>query len=254
MTIKARTIVTIATITIFILFSALSLPAKNKYHVGLSMGSVIPIAEFGSNNPLSNTSGFAKPGFTMNFDGDYFIHNRLALSARFHFGQTTTDNDATYNWLKNASSNYITENNDSLRNNIGNWYWSSPLVGIKVNYPIVMNKIYIDGGIFSGLNISNPSLQRIRIINKTTKKETFSENNSSAIYSTPIMLDAGIRVILNKNIQLKAQSSYYRAKSNYEHYIYSMSPGASDIEELESFNVKKTIETINLTFGLIYIL
>jgi hypothetical protein len=254
MTIKARTIATIAVITLLLLLSTHSVSAKKKYHVSLSMGSVMPIAEFGINNPLSNTSGFAKPGFTMNFDGDYFIHNRLALSARFHFGQTTTDNAATHQRLINVSTTYINENNDSLRNNIGNWYWSSPLVGIKVNYPIVLNKIYIDGGIFSGLNISHPSVQRIRIINKTTKKETYSENNSNAVYSTPIMLDAGVRVIISKSIQLKVQSSYYRAKSNYEHYIYSITPGASNIEELESFNVKQTIETINLYFGLIYIL
>jgi len=218
------------------------------------MGGVMPIAEFGSNNPLSIASGFAKPGFTMNFDGDYFFHNRLAISARFHFGQTTTDNEATYQWLQNVTSDYIDNNNDSLRNNIGNWYWSSPLLGVKVNYPIVLNKIYIDGGIFSGLNISHPSSQNLRAINKVTKKETYSQNNTNTIYSLPLMIDTGIRVLLNPKMQIKAQASYYRAKSNNEHYIYTISPGSSNIEKLETFKVKNTIETLNITLGLIYVL
>ncbi len=245
---------TIIVLLITCLFSIHHASAKNKYHVGIAMGSTFPLANFGENNPLINNAGFARPGFTMNFDGDYFVHNRLALSARFHFGQTTTNNDATYNWLKNVTSDYLSEDNDSLRSNIGNWYWSSPLVGIKANYPIILNKIYIDGGIFSGLNISHPSSQNLRAINKTTNKEIYSENNTNAIYSLPLMLEAGIRVSVNQNIQLKLQTSYYRAKSNYEHYIYAISPGASDIEELESFYVKNTIEAINLSLGLVYVL
>jgi hypothetical protein len=68
------------------------------------------------------------------------------------------------------------------------------------------------------------------------------------------MLDAAIRVALNKNIQLKIQTSYYRAKSNFEHYIYSVSPNGTEIEEIKSFNLEKTIETINLSFGLVYTL
>jgi hypothetical protein len=254
MTINTRNTVILTTITLLLILLPQYTSAKKKYHAGISMGSVLPIADFGSNNHNLNSSGFAKPGFTMNFDGDYYIHNRLAVSARFHFGQTTTDNKATYLWLKNVSSGYINENNDSLRTNIGNWYWSSPLAGIKVNYPIILTKIYIEGGIFSGLNISHPSLQQIRIINKTTQKETYSENNTNAIYSMPIMLDAGIRVVINENIQLKVQSSYYRAKSNFKHYIYSISPNGTEIENLESFNIEKTIETINLSLGLIYVL
>jgi hypothetical protein len=123
-----------------------------------------------------------------------------------------------------------------------------------MNYPVILNKVYIEAGIFSGLNISHPSLQQLRIINKTTLKETYSENNTNAVYSLPIMLDAAIRVALNKNIQLKIQTSYYRAKSNFEHYIYSVSPNGTEIEEIKSFNLEKTIETINLSFGLVYTL
>jgi hypothetical protein len=254
MRINTRNTVIITTITLLLILLPQYTSAKKKFHAGISMGSVLPISDFGSNNPLINTSGFAKPGFTMNFDGDYYIHNRLAISARFHFGQTTTDAEATHLWLKNISSGYINENNDSLRNNIGNWYWSSPLAGIKMNYPVILNKVYIEAGIFSGLNISHPSLQQLRIINKTTLKETYSENNTNAVYSLPIMLDAAIRVALNKNIQLKIQTSYYRAKSNFEHYIYSVSPNGTEIEEIKSFNLEKTIETINLSFGLVYTL
>lgn len=254
MTKRTKNTALLTTIAILLILLPQFISAKKKIHAGISMGSVLPISDFASNNLLFNNSGFAKPGFTMNFDGDYYVHNRMAISARFHFGQTTTDNKATYQWLQNFTSDYINKGNDSLRNNIGNWYWSSPLLGIKINYPIVLNNIYIDGGIFSGLNISHPSLQQVRIINKTTKKEIYSENNTNAVYSIPLMLDIGIRIILNKNIQLKIQSSYYNAKSNYEQYIYSISPGESSIEKLESQNIKQTIETINLTFGLIYIL
>jgi hypothetical protein len=189
----------------------------------------------------------------LNFDGDYYLHNRFAIGARLHFGMSSLNKKETYNWLKNNMGEYF--NDDSIRTTIDYWQWSSPMLGAKLNYPIVINKFYIEGGIFSGLNISSIPAQKMVITDTEEKRFIISENIDNVSYSLPVMADAGFRLIFNENIQMKLTASYFEARSKYRHVTYIIKEDALEIDqELSMQNLKIPMRTLSFSVGFVYTL
>ncbi len=235
------------------LILALSTFAKQGFKASISMGPVYPLHQFASMNNENLNAGFAESGFSLNFDGDYYFHNRFAVSGRFHFGMSPINKTETYDWLKQNVGDYFDE--DSLKTTIDYWQWSTPLVGIKLNYPIIMNKFYLEGAIFSGLNISSIPAQSMIISDSEKKQSIRSENIGKVNYSLPLMADAGFRLIFNENIQLKLTASYFQTKHKHRHVTYIMNNETYQVEEeLKMQNIEVPIKTLNFSLGLIYTL
>ena len=217
------------------------------------MGSVVPVGEFKSIDNGAFDAGFAETGFTLSFDGDYYLHNRFAVTGRFYFGMSGINEAESYQWLKNNLGSYFIE--DSVRTTIGFWQWSAPMVGMKYNYPVVLNKLYIETGIFSGLNITPIPALQMKVIDDTNKRIVYSENILKNSFSVPLMADAAIRIIFNQNMQLKLHAGYYQAKTKHQHVSYYLNENAETItEELSKTDFNVPIKAINLGVGFIYTL
>lgn len=243
---------TTATFLIIILFSIISF-AQEKFKVGISMGNVTPLGEFGSIDFPNSNSGFSESGFTLNFDGDYKLHNRVSLSARINFGMTSMNTTEVVNWLESEMFDYLNEDKEFNRYSIDYWQWSSPMIGAKYNYPIVVNKLYFETGVFTGISIIQTPDQNLAILDETSKKEYFSENIKTTPVSIPIMADAGFRYVLNENMQIEIKSSYFQTKANYEHVNYVSNVESSVVsEELKRQEMSVPIKTLNVSVGIIY--
>lgn len=239
-------------ITILTLFSFASL-AQNPVKVGLTMGTVIPLAEFKSSDNSKLDAGFSNKGFTLNIDADYFLHNRLALSGRFYFGMSDIDDKPAFDWMKNnLGSNFF---EDSINTDYGFWQWSAPMLGAKYNYPIIINKLYIETGVFSGLSINQIPILFIELNNTEAAQKIYSKNITKNVYSMPFMADLSLRLILNDHIQLKIQSSYFQTATKHQHTSFYSNFNTPKINnEIKTVDFKVPIKVINLSAGLVYTL
>lgn len=246
-----RIIQTLIIISTLLLFSFNSF-GQNDFKVSISMGAVIPLNEFKSTDMNSDDAGFSESGFTLNFDGDYYLHHRMAVTARFHFGLSSINESEVYDWLKEEMNDYFI--NDSLTTtNIGYWQWSAPMLGVKYNYPIIINKLYIETGLFSGLNISPIPFQSIIIDDPDNERKYYSDNKPGTCISIPVMVDGAFRIVFNDNIQMKLQSSYYQTNIKYKHKN-SFQNKNSAVIDIKEFDINVPIKNISVSLGLIYTL
>lgn len=229
--------------------------AQSDFRVGISMGHVNALASFGSSDHLLSESGFARNGFSLNFDGDYFLHRRIAVSARFHFGMVSMDKAAVAKWLEHQMSAYLSAKDENNLYNVDYWQWSSPMLGIKLNYPIIINKLYVDVAAFSGLSIIKTPVQNMKIIDDANEQVIYSENIPANHLSAPLMAEAGLRLLAGDRIQLKLTSAYFQTGSKREHVSYIVKDATKEVSEEISRNTYQTpIKTFNVGLGLIYFL
>ncbi|MBN2807037.1 MAG: hypothetical protein JXR22_10300 [Prolixibacteraceae bacterium] len=234
---------------------ALTSEAQSDFRVGISMSHVTPLSTFSSANIMDLESGFAESGYSLNFDGDYFIHRRLAVSARFHFGLTSMNKPAVSDWLEYQMTDYLSADSANNLYSVDYWQWSSPMMGIKLNYPIVINKLYVDVAAFSGLSIVKTPVQSMKIIDEVNEQVIFSENIAANHVSVPVMAEAGIRWIASDRIQLKVHAAFFQTGTKREHVSYIVKDKTNEVsEEIGRNTITTPIQTINLGLGLIYYL
>ena len=227
--------------------------AQSKFKVGISMGPVIPLNEFKSSDYNTMPVGFSQSGFSLSFDGDYYFIHRLALSARFNFGLTSMDKVSVANWLDTQMSEYLSDNADNNLYSIDYWQWSAPMIGLKFNYPIVINKLYFDLDGYSGLSIVQIPNQNLKIIDEKNKQAIYSENVESKSYAVPVMFDGGFRFMATKQVQFKLFASYFQSKSSFQHVDYIVKEGSSDVwQELGKSDYNLPLKTVSFNIGIIY--
>jgi hypothetical protein len=243
----------ISLVIVFAFLFSNNIIAQDKFHVGISMGQSTPISDFKSTEDIYQKSGYSETGFVLIFDGDYYLHNRFAVSARFNFGLTSMNESEVSNWLDSEMFDYLNENTDNNLYSIDYWQWSSPMLGIKYNYPIFINKLYIETAAFSGISIVPIPNQNLKIIDDINKQAIYSENISTNSISIPIMVDAAFRYKLNEELQIKITASYFQTNVKYDHFNYIVNENSNKIdEELKKTPVELPIQTLNFSIGLIY--
>jgi hypothetical protein len=235
-----------------LIFLALNIcQAEENFKVGISMGQVYPLNGFKSIDVVSKTAGYAQTGFTLNVDGDYFLHNRFSVTFRFHFGNAPINQPEFKNRLDTELKDYLTDN-DTVKYDINYWQWVSPLIGCKFNYPIVMNKVYVEAGIFTGINFTQIPDQNLVFNDKKNNWLIISQNIEKSDISIPFSVNAGFRVRINKSVELKANAEYFQTKANYNHVSYYQKENSAEKIEISKYEFNVPVQTINATLGLVY--
>lgn len=226
--------------------------AQDNFKVGISMGPVFPLNQFKSNDYSAMPVGFSQSGFSLSFDGDYYFIHRLAVSARFNFGLSSMDKVAVDDWLDHQMTGYLSANTDNNLYSVDYWQWSAPLIGLKYNYPIVINKLYVDVAGFTGLSIVQTPNQNLKIIDEDNKRAIFSENVDSKTTALPFMFDGGLRYVATNNIQVKFMASYFQSKANFDHVNYIMKENATEPDLLQTKSYNLPVQTLSFNIGIIY--
>lgn len=221
--------------------------------VGISMGSVVPLGEFKSSSIESSKSGFSQNGVTLMFDGDYYFQNRMALSMKFHFGMASMNKSMVSKRLDYFVGDSLLNDDQRFLNEIGFWQWSSPMFGFKYNMPLIINKIYIEAGVFSGVCFTQVPNQDLTIIDEVNKLEIYSVNLGDWSSSLPIMTDLSLRYKMGKNIQMKFSAAYFQAEAKYKNSTFVLKDGSVSIDRvIKETNLEVPINTLNYSFSLIY--
>jgi hypothetical protein len=239
-------------VLLVILFTAtIYCEAQENFKVGITMGQVYPLNEFKSTDNSSTKSGYAQTGFTLNVDGDYYIHNRFSFTLRFHLGNAPINQSAYKEKLNTELKDYFSAE-DTVRYNINYWQWATPLVGFKVNYPIVLNKIYIEAGIFSGVCFIQLPDQNLIFNDKKNKQFIISQTIENTDISIPLVINGGFRFRINNSVQLKLNAEYFQTKANYNHVSYIEKEGTTERTEIKKYELNAPIQTLNASLGLVY--
>ena len=215
------------------------------------MGQVYPLNEFKSINPGSNKAGYAQTGFTLNVDGDYFLHNRFSVSLRIHFGNAPINLSIFKDRLNNELKAYISAN-DTVQYDINYWQWVSPLIGCKYNYPIILNKVYVEAGIFTGVNFIQIPNQNLVFNDKANKQSIISRNIGNSDISLPFALNAGVRFKINESVQLKVNAEYFQTKASFNHKSYISKEGSTENTPITEYQFNVPIQTLDASIGLVY--
>jgi hypothetical protein len=224
---------------------------QDKFRTSLTMGQVYPLGTFSSTNHFSNTSGYAQTGFTLNIDGDYHLNNRLDASLRFHFGNSPIDQVEFSKRLSNELAGYVS-GTDTVQYAISYWQWASPMVGLKYNYPIIINKVYVEVGAFTGISIIQLPDQNLIFNDKVNKQFIVSQTIDNTNISLPFAINGGFRFRINQQVQLKINAEYFRTKANYEHVSYYQLENTTEQVEIKKSEFDVTIQTLDITAGLVY--
>ncbi len=243
------------TLAFSLLLSVLTCRAQSDFKFGISMGPVISLGDFNNTDDNTFNSGYAKTGFSLTVDGDYYIHNRVSISAAFHFGNAAIDGSKYSNRLYNELSAYlppIEEKSEDVKFSINEWLWAAPIIGVKYNYPLSINKIYVEAGAFSGVNFTQIPDQNLFYPDHKNNREILSQNIEDKDISIPILLNAGIRFKINEKIQFSIRSEYYYTRAVFTHVSYIKIDNSVENTELFKNSFSVPIQTINFKAGLIY--
>jgi hypothetical protein len=225
--------------------------SQEKFRASLSMGQVYPLGNFKSIDHSAENSGYAQSGFTLNIDGDYRLHNRLAASLRFHFGNSAIDQFEYSKRLLSELTGYVTET-DTVQYNINYWQWASPMIGLKYNYPIIINKIYVEVGAFTGINFVQIPDQNLFFNDNENKRIIISQNVGNTDITLPLAVNAGFRFRINERVQLKLTAEYFKTRTNIEHVSYYQLENTIEQVEIKKDEFDVTIQTVNVSAGLVY--
>jgi len=240
---------------LLILLSQLSF-GQSKVNIGISMGPVFPLGNFRSMNNNSLSAGYSESGFNLAIDADYFLHNRLALSAKLILGTTTIDADAFSTRLDNELAGFMNLKNDKNKVNydINYWQWSSPMIGAKYNYPITINKTYVEIGAYTGVNFTQIPDQNLSYLDSENSREIISQNDTDKDISVPLSVTCGVRFKIKEKLQLRINADYFYTKANYTHVNFIKGSDANQREEISKEQFSVPIQAISTSVGLIYTL
>ena len=229
---------------------------QSKVNIGISMGPIFPLGNFSSVNNNTLSAGYSESGFNLAIDADYFLHNRFALSAKLLFGTTTIDADAFSIRLNNELSDYMNLKNEENKVNydINYWQWSSPMIGAKYNYPILINKTYVEIGAYTGVNFTQIPDQNLSYLDSENKREIISQNDTDKDISVPLSFTCGIRFKIREKMQVRINADYFYTKANYTHVNYIKGGNVTQRDEISKEQFSVPIQTISTSVGLIYTL
>jgi len=236
---------------ILILFLSLfSLAAYGQQNfASISFGASLPQGDYASTGNLG-TSGYAKTGGTIKFDGAYFPGSYLGIGGSFSFGSNYAERDS----LIQDMVAYIEENASSIIDIpedaeiiYGSGFWNYINLFLGPHFSIrATQSLYFDLRGLAGLTVLRAPDQDLRINFDETEIYTHTSGSKLAFGFTA---GAGLRINLNSDLALKLSADYFQSKATFE-YTFDLFQGvADDVPPLEADFYVRTVE---LTVGLAY--
>lgn len=240
---------------IIILFSILlvcsfKLEAQSSY-LGFSLGTSIPRSDFSSTEDLFN-SGYAIPGFTVNFEGFYFPLPVIGIGGALAFGSLYADSDIYLDdlieYVYNQSEIPVfgappTAEDVGLES--GFWNYVNLLAGPELSVPFGRFQAGIHG--LAGLTLAFYPTREMYYSEGTNSLETLSKGTSASVaYS----YGANLLYKARSGTGLKLSADYLNSKASYNFDMNVINnTGEFDLTRSEDID----IEALSITLGFFYV-
>jgi len=230
-------------IYLLLLISLSSFSQKGTGYFGISMGTNIPVGEFGKAR-LANESGFATSGFLMDFSGTYFFNYYLGGTAVFAFGMNGIQDEALQEKLTLDLPPSVPPSAD-ITFQLGNWSDVSILTGPVLTLPL--GKINLDAKALAGVSFVHPPKTEVSAVYPTGSFNT-SRNKQDVVFG--ILTGLAIRYHLNDAYSLKFGMDYYYSSPEISVDSYEILETAKTDFDPEVYKLDMHLLKINM--GLLY--
>ena len=233
---------------IFVLFLSASVYGQQNF-ASLSFGASLPQGGYGETGDLA-TSGYAKSGGTIKFDGAYFPTSYLGIGGSFSFGSNYALSDSLLQDMidyveKNSSIIDIPEDAAIFYSN-GFWNNISILIGPHFSARATQ-RLYFDIRVLGGLSILRPPDQEINISWDGNEIHTVVNNSKVSFGFTA---GGGLRYKLNENLALKLGVDFVQAKAKFD-YTFELFEGLVT-EPIPPLPTEFFVRTVDVMIGLAY--
>jgi opacity protein-like surface antigen len=233
---------------VFVLFLSASVYGQQNF-ASLSFGASIPQGGYGETGDLA-TSGYAKSGGTIKFDGAYFPTSYLGIGGSFSFGSNYAMSDSLMQDMidyveKNSSIIDIPEDAEIL---YSNGFWNNISILIGPHFSVrASQRLYFDLRVLGGLSILRPPDQEINISWDGNEIHTVVNNSKVSFGFTA---GGGLRYKLNENLALKLGVDFVQAKAKFD-YTFELFEGITT-EPIPPLPAEFFVRTVDVLIGLAY--
>ncbi len=233
---------------VFVLFLSASVYGQQNF-ASLSFGASLPQGGYGETGDLA-TSGYAKSGGTIKFDGAYFPTSYLGIGGSFSFGSNYGMSDSLMQDMidyveKNSSIIDIPEEAAIFYSN-GFWNNISILIGPHFSARATQ-RLYFDIRVLGGISILRPPDQEINISWDGNEIHTVVNNSKVSFGFTA---GGGLRYKLNENLALKLGVDFVQAKAKFD-YTFELFEGIVT-EPIPPLPAEFFVRTVDVMIGLAY--
>lgn len=213
----------------------------------ISFGACLPQGDYGLAEDISS-SGYAKPGGAIKFDGAFFPGSYLGIGGSFSFGSNYGMSDS----LLTDMLDYIVDNAPSLPEIpeeadklYGNGFWNNVSLFIGPHFSIrATQKLYFDIRVLGGLTILRPPDQELLI--SWDGNEIHSRVSNQKV-TFGFSAGGGLRYKLNEDLALKLAVDFNQARAKFD-YTFALFQGIDVPPVAADFFVR----TVDIMVGLAY--
>jgi opacity protein-like surface antigen len=233
---------------VFVLFLSASVYGQQNF-ASLSFGASIPQGGYGETGDLA-TSGYAKSGGSIKFDGAYFPTSYLGIGGSFSFGSNYAMSDS----LMQDMIDYVEANSsiidipEEAAIFYSNGFWNNISILIGPHFSVrATQRLYFDIRVLGGISILRPPDQEINISWDGNEIHTVVNNSKVSFGFTA---GGGLRYKLNENLALKLGVDFVQAKAKFD-YTFELFEGITT-EPIPPLPAEFFVRTVDVLIGLAY--
>ena len=233
---------------LFFSLGSLSVSGQQNF-ASISFGTSMPQGDYAKTGDLSS-SGYAKTGGTIKFDGAFFPGSYLGIGGSFSFGSNYAQRDSLIKDMivymeENATSIIDIPEDAEIIYGTGFWNYINLFIGPHFSIR-ASQRLYIDFRGLAGLTVLRAPDQDLRINFDETSIYTHSSGNNLAFGFTA---GGGLRINLNSDLALKLSADYFQTKAKF---VYTFDLFRDIVDEVPPLDAEFYVKTVELTIGLAY--
>jgi len=217
-------------------------------YFSLSMGATVPTDKFAENTD-ARTTGYAESGFTMSFDGNYFLFDLFGISGTANFGMNFTDEvklqDDWFDYINNLFQGVIIPPDATVDFNSTQWTYVNLMAGPIISIPV--SRFFIELKAKAGLTfIKSPN--KNLTVNFTNIE--LSSNASGQNLKFGYQFGGGILYMPNRTYGIRLGFDYFNSKANVD--LESREDDGLGVPVVKTEVLHIPITAMHFTAGLAY--
>ncbi len=218
-------------------------------YASISFGASLPLGDYGSTGDLSS-SGYARTGGAIKFDGAYFPISYFGIGGTFSFGSNYAVRDSllqdVITYIEETASSIIEIPEDAeILYGSGFWNYINLFIGPDLSLR-ASQRLYFDIRALAGFTFLRAPDQELRINFDNTEIYSRTSRNTLAFGYTA---GAAVRFKLNSELALRVGVDYFQSRSKYE-YTFDLFQGVA--EDVPPLHTDFPVRTLEVTAGLAY--
>ncbi|MEN8225766.1 MAG: hypothetical protein ABFS05_10445 [Bacteroidota bacterium] len=220
---------------------------EGEVYVSLAAGVSIPVSDYAASDFCQERSGFAMPGANFSINFGYRLNEYVSLTGLLSGSVNRYNYIKLQDWFTENKSEEFPDKRWLVESK--NWGLGGLMLGATGSLPLVTNKLFVEARALGGFTyVYSPELKITGM--EDGEEDLFMRIDQYSALSWALDFGAGFRYKRTRKQYFTIYADYLMAHPNYEN-VKVLDNDIGIIRE-ESFSQK--VNTVNITFGLGYII